>query len=154
MKAFIRSLAGFACLLTLAAALHAQSASAITVIVLDGRTGAPVKPSNYMLRANRHDDLHNEWLHLNDDGSALVTLPDGVTVLSLQATYDSSMETYVGCDGAKEKVKNDPHWYPVPDILKTGIVAANQCGKAHLNPKPGVFAIYVRKRDWRDSPMN
>jgi len=154
MKAMIRAFALIVSFTAAGALLRAQADKTITVLVVDAKTGTAMKPSNFEVRIDRGDTVHNEYMHMNDDGSAQLLLPDGTAVLSIDATYDSSMETYVNCATAKEKAKSAQQWYPVADILKTGVVGANECGKAHLNPKPGVIALFVRKRDWRDMPTD
>lgn len=150
----MRALGMFVCAAVLCGPVSAQTGNPVTVVVLDGKSGKPVTPSNYVVRFDRHDAVHNDGLRLNDDGSAQLALPDGTAWLAVEATYDSSMETYINCDAAREKEKGTVHWYAVADILKSGIVAPNECGKSHLNARPGVFVFFVRKRDWRDSPIN
>lgn len=148
----IRALAKFAWAAALCVSLHAQTGKTITIRLLDGKTGQPIAPSNFLVRIDRHEAVHNEWLRMSDDGTAVVTAPADASFLSLQATYDLSMEIYVNCDAAKEKVKDTLHWYAIADILKTGVTAPNQCGKADAKAKPGEFVFFVRMRRWRDAP--
>jgi hypothetical protein len=60
------------------------------------------------------------------------------------------MDTFINCDTAKESDRERDIWYPISDILKSGIVAPNQCSKTNYTAKPGEFVFFVRKRDWRD----
>jgi hypothetical protein len=61
-----------------------------------------------------------------------------------------SMETYINCDAAKETDKERDIWYPIADILQSGVVAPNECSLTHYTAKPGEFIFFVRKRTWRE----
>lgn len=148
----IRVLATFAWVTALCLPLHAQTGKTVSIRLLDGKTGVPITPSNFLVRIDHKNTDHNEWLRMNDDGTAQVALPADALLLSLQATYYASMDIYINCDAAKEKEKDTLHWYAVADILKTGVVAPNGCGKAQATAKPGEFVFFVRKRGWRDPP--
>ncbi len=139
------------CLILLAASLQAQSSNSISIRLLDGKTGLPVKASNFLVRVDRHDTVHSEWVTINDDGTVIVTLPDDAKEISMKATYDLGMDTYVNCDAAKESDKERNIWYPIATILKSGVVAPNECDKTAFKPKPGEFTFFVRKRSWHDN---
>jgi hypothetical protein len=146
----IRSFAGFLCVAVFCAALHGQSQNTIHIRLLDGKTGLPVKASNYLVHIDHHDAVHNEWVQMNDDGTVIVTLPSGAREFAVKATYDMSMETYINCDAAKETDKERDIWYPVAQILQSGLVAPNECSQTHYTAKPGEFIFFVRKRNWRE----
>jgi hypothetical protein len=38
----------------------------------------------------------------------------------------------------------------VPDILKSGVVAPNDCSKRTAQAKPGEFVVFVRRINWRE----
>jgi hypothetical protein len=143
-RAFIALL----CAATLCAGLHAQSGNTIQIRLLDGKTGLPVKASNYMVRIDHHDTAHNEWVQIKDDGTVLATLPLDAHEVAIKATYDMSMQTYISCDVAKESDKERDIWYPIAQILKSGVVAPNECSQTHYTAKPGEFVFFVRKRNW------
>lgn len=140
--------------------LHAQSPPTVTIRMLDGKTGQPIVPSNFIVRIDHLDTTHNEWLKLNDDGTGQVTFPPGASWLSVQATYDSSMAIYVNCDAAMEKDTSTLHWYSVLDILNTGVAMPNECYKGKyadatkVTPKPGEFILFVRKNNWHELGEN
>jgi len=148
----IRALVGFVCLAALCACLHAQSAKPISLRLLDGKTGLPVKASNFLVRIDHHDTIHPEWVRINDDGTVIVTLPADAKEFSVKATYNLAMDTFINCDAAKENDRERNIWYPVSIILKAGVVAPDECGKTDFIAKPGEFIFFVRKRDWRDRP--
>jgi hypothetical protein len=132
------------------AGLHAQSENTIHIRLLDGKTGLPVKASNYLVRVDHHDTAHNEWVHINDDGTVTVTLPPDAKEIAVKATYEMSTETYVNCEVAKESDKDRDIWYPIAQILKSGVVAPNECSQTHYNAAPGEFVFFVRKHNWRE----
>ena len=134
----------------LCASLHAQSENTIHIRLLDGKTGLPVKASNYLVRVDHHDTTHNDWVHMNDDGVVIVTLPADAREVAIKATYEMSMETYINCDAAKESNKERDIWYPISEILGKGLVAPNECSTTHYTAKPGEFVFFVRKRTWRE----
>ncbi len=148
----IRALARFTCVVAVSTSLHAQTDNTIHIRLLDGKTGLPVTASNFLVRVDHRDTVHNEWVQIKDDGSVIVALPDGAKEISLKATYDMGMETFVNCDAAKENDRERDIWYAVPLIVKTGVVAPNECSKTQFKAKPGEFTFFVRKRGWRDSP--
>ena len=150
----IRTLAIFAWMIAACACMRAQAGNTFTVKLMEGKTGTAITPSNFVVRVDHQDAAHIEWVRMNDDGTAVVTIPTDAKLVSLEATYDSSMETYVNCDATKEKEKYTAHWYSIADIVKAGTVTPNECGKTRVSAKPGEFIFFVRKRDWRDSLMN
>ena len=83
---------------------------------------------------------------MNDDGTVIVTLPSDAREIAVKATYDLSIETYINCDVAKETDKERDIWYPISQILQSGLVAPNECSQTHYTAKPGEFVFFVRKR--------
>jgi hypothetical protein len=148
----IRALANLACVAALSACLHAQTGKTISILLLDGKTGLPVKASNFLVRIDHHETIHPEWVRINDDGTVIVTLPADAKEFSVKATYNLAMDTFINCDAAKENDRERNIWYPVSIILKAGVVAPDECGKTDFIAKPGEFIFFVRKRDWRDRP--
>ena len=148
----IRALVRLACVTAFCACLHAQMGNTISLRLLDGKTGLPVKASNFLVRIDHQDTVHNEWVKINDDGSVIVTLPAEAKEFSVKATYDMGISTYINCDAAKQSDKERNIWYPISVILKAGVVAPNECGKTDFTSKPCEFVFFVRKRSWHDRP--
>jgi len=136
--------------------LYAQTGKKFTIRVVDGKTGEDIKPSNIQVSLDRRQSSHNEWVRQNDDGTADVTVPEGTTEISVHATYDNSTEYYINCDSAKLKNTSIEHWYVISDILTAGVVTPNGCAKPKdvdklkVDPKPGEFVLFVRRRNWRE----
>jgi hypothetical protein len=141
-------------IIAVCACLHAQDVKTISVRLRDGRTGLPITPSNFLLRADHHDTIQNEWVKINDDGTTVLTVPGDVKEISLQATYESGMDTYINCDAAKQNDKERHIWYPIAVIMKAGVVAPNECGKTDYPAHPGEFVFFVRKRNALDRMRN
>jgi hypothetical protein len=152
----VRILLAFTLLATVSLPLHAQADKTITVLLLDGKTGRPIIPFNLIVRTDHLNAIHNEWLKITDDGMAIVTVPASASFLSIQGTYENSMEIYVNCDAGMEKDTSTLHWYSIADILTSGVAAPNECYKGkyaeatHQANKPGVFVLFVRKRNWNE----
>jgi len=134
--------------------VHAESVKTITVKVFDGKTGHPVVPTGFQVRVDHLTMLHPDWVKPNDDGTAVLTVPDDATVVALQLAYDASMELYINC--AADKYSIGDVWYPVPTIMTKGFVAPNGCGKNKVNDKykttavPGELILFVREKNWRE----
>jgi hypothetical protein len=150
----IRALASFAFIAGLCVALNAQTPQTISIRLLDGRTGLPVKASNFLVRVDHNETLHPEWVKINDDGTVVVTLPADAKEVSVKATYGMGMDTFVDCDAAKESDKERNIWYPIAIILNAGVVAPDECAKTDFKAKPGEFIFFVRKRSWYDQLEN
>jgi hypothetical protein len=140
--------------------LRAQTTNAITILMLDGKTGKPVIPSNFLVRIDHLDAIHNDAVRINDEGLGTAVVPANASFFSVQATYGESMDYYVNCDAAMQKDVRTIHWYSIADILATGVNAPNECYKGkyddatRLAAKPGVFVFYVRKTNWHEMPAD
>jgi len=143
------------CAQTPTAAPVAATANTITIRMYDARSGHQITPSNFVVRFDHNEDIHNETLHIDDDGTGRITVPAGAMFLAIEGTYDSSTEIYFNCDTGMEKDDRRRHWYSIADILATGVIAPNECYKGkyerpRLPVKPGEFSFYVRQHNWRD----
>jgi len=136
--------------------LAAQTGPTVTIRILDGKTGDPIAPSNLIIRVDRKDQYHNEGLKLNGDQPATALLPAGALLLSVEGTYNASMDIYLNCDSDMRRDGGALQWYSIADILKTGVVAPDLCYKGkyehklHIAAKPGEFVFFVRTHGWRD----
>lgn len=147
---FPRAFVVFVCAAALGTGLHAQSENTIHIRLLDGKTGLPAPADNYLVRVDHDETIHNDWVHINDDGTVDVTLPADAKEIAVAATYNMAMDTYINCAIAKESDKERDVWYSIDKILGSGLVAPNECSKTDYKAKPGEFIFFVRKRSWRD----
>jgi hypothetical protein len=146
-----RALFILALLTAFSISFHSQTPNTISIRLLDGKTGLPVKASNFLVRVDHNDTMHPDWVKINDDGTVVVTLPADAKEISVKATYGMGIDTYVNCDAAKESDKERNIWYPIATILSAGIVAPDECAKTDFKAKPGELIFFVRKRAWNDN---
>jgi hypothetical protein len=136
--------------------LSAQSEKSIVIRLLDGKTGKPVEASNFQIRVDHQDAAHPNWVMQNADGTAKLTVPGSASLLSIHATYDDAIETFVNCDAATGKADMIEHWLVIKDILSTGMAVPDSCVNpgiaAKLMPavKPGEIVLFVRKLNTRE----
>jgi hypothetical protein len=138
------------CASLLIPAAIAQSAKPITIRILDSKTARPVVPTNFLVRIDHQQTTHANWVTLNENRTATLTVPAGATVIAIQATYDSAMQIFVSCDTVTDKLNPQQHWYPVSTILTSGIVAPNGCSKMTETAQPGELVLFVRKANFRE----
>jgi hypothetical protein len=137
-----------------------QPAKTITIRMIDSKTLKLLKTTDFLIQLNHQPDAHANWVELNDDGSGRMTVPDGAKLIFIQGKYDNSMSLYVNCDTEiKGKIPTlgtvgEDHWYQVADILNSGVVTHNGCGKGiddpSFVPKPGEYTFFVRKQNWHE----
>lgn len=135
-----------------AVAARATSDGKITVRMLDAKTGRLIPTSDFLIRVDHEDEMHAHanWVTQNEDGTGALTLPANAIIVSVQGKYNSSTEIYVNCDSVEKNTLPVLHWYTIAEILKTGIVAPNQCSKLKDIAKPGEFVLFVRKLNFRE----
>jgi hypothetical protein len=149
------------CLATICSSSLAQKQKVITVRMVDNRSGVVIATTNYLVRINHEKTEHGDWITKNDDGTGKLILPADADVVLIHATYDAATQNYVNCDAAKDHGSSDhapapDHWYPIAEILTTGVVAPNQCvgkkvpEKLQVVAKPGEFVFFVRPRNPRE----
>jgi len=140
----------FVCMAALGGSVQAQSGKSITIRFLDSRTGNLITPTGFLIRVDHQQADHADWVQQNEDGSGKLTLQQDASLLTANATYDRTMSIYVNCDSTKDRPAPVDHWYAVPDILKSGVVAPNDCSKRTAQAKPGEFVVFVRRINWRE----
>ncbi|MGA8732106.1 MAG: hypothetical protein WB608_25330 [Terracidiphilus sp.] len=140
----------------LCGSLHAQAAKTITLRLLDGKTGRLLSSTGILVRANHDATAHGDWAKQNEDGTSELKVPQDASVILIHATYENSMEYYINCDGPKQTDTPAELWYPVSQILTTGLVSPNGClkpkaaEKLKVTAKPGEFVLFVRKLNFRE----
>jgi hypothetical protein len=148
------------CMAFLCGGMLAQTNKTVTIRVLDGKTGKPLLASGYLVRIDREQTVHANWAVENEDGTGKLTLPATAALFSIRATYDESTQTYVNCDSSTASALPVDRWYSISEILASGIVVSNNCGKpsdaAKIKPvaKPGELVVLVRRmstqEQWRE----
>jgi hypothetical protein len=144
-----------------ATAPAAAGKSTITLRMIESRTGKLISTTDFLVQINHQQDLHANWVELNEDKTGKLTLPKEAEVLLVHGKYDQSMLLYINCDSEKKGVlptlgtQEGDHWYSVADILKSGVVTHNGCGSGKdltkFVPTPGEFVFFVRKLNWHET---
>jgi hypothetical protein len=135
--------------------LRAQDQKTITIRMLDSKTGLLIPSSSYLVRINHQQEVHGAWVVQSDDGTGKLTLPAEADTLLVHATYEYATQVYVNCDtdkdhGSSEHAPGLDHWYPVAQILASGVAAPNDCAgkkipeRLQVVAKPGEFVFFVR----------
>jgi hypothetical protein len=155
-----RALLLMACMGASVALLQAQIGRTITIKIRDGKTGETVTPSNVHVRFNHQPEALGNWVDQKDDGMIEVKLPQDAKVISVRATYLDSTEYFVNCDVAKQRDSSAESWYPLTDIVTSGLAIPNDCArvkdaaKVRGEVKPGEFVLFVRKRNWKEQALD
>jgi len=144
------------CMAACCGCLLAQTEKTITIRILDGKTGKPVETTGFQVRVDHEALIHSDWVVQSEDGANKLAVPKGASLLSIRGTYDNSMQIYVNCDSVVEKANPITRWYAISDILTSGVVVPNGCGKpsdqAKVKPvaKPGEIVLLVRRMTTRE----
>jgi len=115
------------------------SAESIVIRVVDGRTGHAISDEKLQL-----------WID-SETGSAISISTDSGGVARLDVPRSAklilSANLYVDCRYSKQTGSERPS-YLVSDILQSGVLAANTCGKLKIAPTPGELIFFVRPEHW------
>ena len=131
---------GFALALPASAQMKVQT---IHVHVLNGRSGKPIPRahatvnvfplSSYETPTNFTADRHGDFPML-----VLTT-----------AEISTAVMQHLPCQRlTRAERKQPPARYPVEQILTTGVLSPDTCGKPAQTPQPGVLTLYVRPAHW------
>ncbi len=157
----LRALQLLLCIAAFCGVLYAQAPKTITLRMIDGKSGKLIATTDFLVRIDHQETIHANWVTLNDDGTGKLTLPGDASLLSIHASYESSMSLFVNCDSNKDyKASSQGYvsdrWYSVAEILTNGIVTPNECigkkvpEKLQLFAKPGEFVFFVRRMNVRE----
>jgi hypothetical protein len=115
----------------------------VVLRILNGKTGWPIWA-----------ELPNVWLGGADspiDPPPRTNLR-GEIKLELPATDPRELRFlpnwYADCRSSGDQIVGSKLKYSVDEILASGIVSENVCGKKRAKPTPGVLTLYVRPRTW------
>jgi len=110
----------------------------IRIRTVDGRNGHPI--SNERLQVKINGQAHVLDLPADKNGIADIQIASANTFLEIESNL------YFDCrpfDQGKSRPK-----YSVSEILKSGLVVMNTCGKLNIMPKPGEVVFFVRPLHW------
>ena len=114
-------------------------AQLISIRVVNGRTGYPITDEKFQLWFDNQSGSATS-ISTDKQGVARVDAPSGAALLL-------SANLYVDCRYSKQTGPQRPT-YPVSEIVQTGVLAANTCGKLKLSAAPGELIFFVRPEHW------
>jgi hypothetical protein len=126
---------------TFCGAVHAQADRTIKIRMVDSKTGRTITTSEFQVWMNH--TLGTTWVRPNGDGLGEIALPPEANVIAVRA-QDAGSWFYMNCDDVKGRASGSGRWYPVLDILATGIAAPNRCNSRKVVANPGEFVFFVR----------
>lgn len=118
----------------------AAHAELVTVLFLRGRNGKPVsKGVRVWVHFNNGTGKHILDLHTDQHGEIQFE-PDNAI------TFQVSPVGYIAC--GEQPLGSPVRDYPVGDILKTGLLTRNDCGRLDVEPLKGRLLYFVRPASW------
>jgi hypothetical protein len=118
---------------------HAAVAQSVAVVVLDGRSGKPVKKDT-AIQIAFPDEAEHRMLRLHTDRAGVVEF-DAEGAKELQVGAIGYMSCHEGQgDTTAEK-------FSVEQIVQDGLVGSNHCGQALVQPHPGRLVYYVKPQN-------
>lgn len=112
-------------------------AQLITIRVLNGKTGKPVKDETPVVLIGSVRD----FVKPVTDSNGEIHVPIGPEHLGTLMWFPNH---YWDCRYGHRQHSNPRTLYLRDEIISKGIVAENSCGKAHAISVPGTIVIYVR----------
>jgi hypothetical protein len=118
------------------------TAAQITIKVFNGHNGKPLKGTTVDIWFGKKALPSPTQVTTGNDGSAFLTVHDPIETILVagQGVGD--------CRAGKRKDYIEGNVYSVQDILRTGVVAQNTCGKTRNQTTPGVLVFYLRPLHW------
>jgi hypothetical protein len=126
-------------LAALAIASSAIRAETIRIRTLDGRNGRPIPNENLQVWIDRQSGAALN-LSMHKDGVADLEVSRD-SVIFVNSNY------YFDCRFTRTADPSNSA-YAVSEILKSGIVSTNACGKLNVEVRPGEFIFFVRPAHW------
>jgi hypothetical protein len=131
-----------AIIIVLATWVRPVAAGQITIKVVNGHNGKLLKGTTVDVWFGTKAYPPATQVTTTNDGTAFLQVPDSIETIVIvgQGVGD--------CRAGYRKNYIEGNVYHIQDILRTGVVAQNTCGKARNQPTPGVLVFYVRPLHW------
>jgi hypothetical protein len=121
----------------------AEATTTIHIRLLNGKTGQPIADKEIFLERNKtHLMSHAEEHDIKTDASGIAE----ATVPSTGDILNPVVVDYKSCT-PRTKQSNDTEKaerFAIAQIVSTGVVAQNHCGKTTQAPTPGELTLYFR----------
>lgn len=128
--------------------LSGQSDRRIIIRMLDSKTGQSITGSEFVISFDKLPDLSkvsrlDPYWKEGGERNGILDMPfePGAASIAVRSSYGPANWSYVNCDSVKDHA---PHWYPIGQILQSGIAVPNWCNKRKATAKPGEFLFFVR----------
>lgn len=133
----------------LAIPVRSVAAAQITIKVVNGHNGKPLKGITVDVWFGTEAVPPPTLVTTTNDGTALLAVPHSGETIVIAGQWVGD------CRAGKRKTKSyiDGNVYRIQDIVRTGLVAENTCGKARNQPTPGVLVFFVRPLHWWEKMM-
>jgi hypothetical protein len=128
--------------IVLATGVCPVAAAQFTIKVVNGHNGKPLKRTTVDVWFGNQALPPPTQVTTTDDGNARLAVTGSVETIVIAGQWVGD------CRAGKLKSYIDGNVYSVHDILQTGVVTQNTCGKARTQPTPGVLVFYVRPLHW------
>jgi len=119
-------------------------AQQITVQLLDGRNGHPLKDQVVDFWFGDRASGHPVQVTTGRNGTAVVAVPRDAQ------TFVAAGEFVADCRGGNKNGLTfmDSTVYAITAVVSTGVVARNSCGETTQYPIPGTLTFFVRPMHW------
>lgn len=126
------------------AAEVACSAQQITIKLIDGRNGRPLKHQVIDVWFGERANGYPLQAKTGEDGNTAVGVPRA------EKHFVVAGEWLADCRGGNKAGKSfiDSNVYDVAQVLTRGVSTQNSCGKAPREPIPGTLTFFVRPMHW------
>jgi hypothetical protein len=124
--------------------LRAQDGNTIVIRIINGKNGRPLPNQTLQVWVD-HSDRPETWIQTDENGVGTLKISPEASVIFV------SVDSHVDCNSKKEPAPNPfRHWYAVSEILKSGLVAPNNCSKQSVDVKAREFVFFVRPPTLRE----
>ena len=132
------------CIVIVVLIIGSAAAKQVKIRVVDGRNDKPLKGVTVDIWFGRKAVPPPSQVTSSDDGTALVIIPDPIDTVLIGAQLVGDCRRLPGSN--KNYIENNA--YGVDDILRTGIVTQNNCGRRKDELIKGVLVYYVTPLHW------
>ena len=127
----------------LPAAFGQTTVDTIHVQVLNGRSGKPVKRAHVTVDVYPKAKYETPVPFTADLGGSFSLLVDHAGEISTRT------QAHPACEHLSRAARKQPPTpFPVAEIMSTGTVSPNTCGRRSAAPRPGTLILYVRSAPW------
>ena len=147
------TIGSLACVLLIGGAIAPEclAAQTITVRMLNGKSGRPLSNKNVTLVWSPDFSPLGTVVHLGKDGTGTAEIRGDAELFRMipgpKAGKEPDRIPYIDCnEPMMERVQ-------ISQVLKTGFVPGNACGKKSAIPRPGEIVFWAMPKPWWQPDM-